>query len=365
MLCGLQDNGSFYNDGSAWWEVTGGDGMDNAIHPINDYVQITSYQYGNFFLSLDQGATRNALSFTGSGTGAWLSPVVFDPKSPDTIYFGLKNVYASYNAGATVNSLTTGALFPSGAISLAVAPSASNVLYAGDYTRIMKSTDWGHTWVNISAGLPTFAAKTFIAVDFNDPNKVYVTFSGYSAGTKVYMTTNGITWANISTGLPNVPVNCIAVDSSSPGALFAATDMGVFYRDNTVTSWALYNTGLPNVIVDDIDINYTNYKIRVATFGRGVWECKLKKPASTAIQQVTNATHEIQLYPNPAVHSWKLLFSNQTPQDYSVKVTDAAGHIVQSFRNKDFIDASGLAKGIYHIEITSGDIHETLKGVKY
>ncbi|MBC7554255.1 MAG: hypothetical protein H7257_09770, partial [Taibaiella sp.] len=37
MLAGLQDNGTFANDGSAWWEVTGGDGMDNAISPVNDY----------------------------------------------------------------------------------------------------------------------------------------------------------------------------------------------------------------------------------------------------------------------------------------------------------------------------------------
>ncbi|MBC7554220.1 MAG: T9SS type A sorting domain-containing protein, partial [Taibaiella sp.] len=353
-------------DGSAWWEVTGGDGMDNAISPVNDYVQVSSYQYGNFFLSLDRGSSFSAISFSGSGTGSWVSPVVFNPRNPDTIYFGLKNIYASYDAGATVNSLSTGSLFTGGAKALAVAQSDVSVLYAADNSRVMRTTDGGTTWVNISSGLPTFAAKTFIAVDYTDPMKVYVTTSGYSAANKVFMSTNGgTTWTNISAGLPNLPANCIAVDSTTPGALFVGTDMGMYYKDDTLTSWAPYSIGLPNVIVDDIDINYTNYKIRVATYGRGVWECKLRKDAPLAVTEVMKHISSVSLFPNPTVNSWKVVFSKQKPQEFSVRVMDAAGRTLQTHTNKEIVDASGLAKGIYYIEVTAGDMHESIKAVRY
>ncbi len=367
MLCGLQDNGTFSRDAAGnWREVTGGDGMDNAICPKNDNFQISAYQYGNFFLSSDGGVTFNGISYADANTGAWVSPVVYNPNSTDTIYFGLKNIEASYDGGSTIHSLTSGLMFTNGAISLAAAPSASNVLYAGDYSRIMRTTDYGTTWTNISSGLPSAAAKTFIAVDYKDANKVYVTMSGYLATYKVYMSSNGgATWTNISTGLPNVPVSCIAVDSSTPGALFVGTDMGVYYRDDSNPTWALYNTGLPNVIVDDLDINYTDYKVRAATFGRGLWEIGLKKPRPSAAEAISKAVPQIKVFPNPTAGAWKVVFPGQGPDKYTLTVMDVAGRVLHTQSNDNVVDAAGLAKGVYTIEISSGSMHESLKAVKY
>ncbi len=368
VLCGLQDNGTFQRDPALNWSwVTGGDGMDNAISPKDDNYQISSYQYGNFFISTDGGSTFNGITYADAGTGAWVTPVVYSPNSVDTVYFGLKNVEVSYDGGFTINSLTTGLMFTGGATSLAVAPSAPNVLYAGDYTRLQKSTDYGHTWTSIAAGIPSSVAKTFIAVDHRDPNTVYVTTSGYSAGNKVFKSIDGgSSWMNISAGLPNVPANCIASDSTTPGALFVGNDMGVYYRDNSDTTWTLYNTGLPNVIVDDLDINYKNYKIRAATYGRGLWEIGLKKekPIVNNLQDIAKANKLVSLYPNPATDAWKLVFNGQKPDKFSVKLMDITGKLIRSLANQDVVDAAGLAKGVYTIEISTGDVHESIKAVK-
>ena len=58
----------------------------------------------------------------------------------------------------------------------------------------------------------------------------------------------GKTWTNISGSLPNVPVNCIVYDDNngSPNdALYIGTDIGVFYRDNTLGDWVPFSTRLP------------------------------------------------------------------------------------------------------------------------
>ena len=370
MLCGVQDNGSFYHDGTNWLQSNAphGDGMDNAIHPLSDNEQITSFQYGNFFISHDQGGSYSAVGLpTGvAGTGAWVAPVAFNPRNADTIFFGMKKVYASYDGGASAVGLGAASVyFSAGAVYLAVAPSNPNIIYAGDYSRIMRTIDGGATWTTVSTGLPSSEAKTNIAVDPTDPMKIYATLSGYTSGIKVFKsTTGGAPWTPISTGIPNIPVNCIAVDSSVAGGLFIGTDMGVYYRDDANPTWTLYGAGLPNVIVDDIDINYTSYKIKVATYGRGVWEANLGKSPSTGIAQTTKTPGEISLYPNPAVNSWKVMFGKQKPASYSIRVMDIAGRVMHTQTNNEVIDASNLAKGVYNIEITAGSMHESIKAVK-
>ena len=369
MLCGVQDNGSFYHDGTDWWQsnAPSGDGMDNAIHPLSDQEKITSYQYGNFYISHNQGAFYSPVGLPSgiAGTGAWISPVVFNPRNADTIFFGMKKVYASYDGGASAVGLGTGSVyFSTGAITLAVAPSNPNIIYAGDYSHIIRTIDGGTTWTTVSAGLPG-GAKVGLAVDYNNPMKVYVTISGYVAGSKVFRTTTGgAPWTNISSGLPNLPANCVAVDSSQPGGLFVGTDMGVYYRDSADTVFTLYNTGLPNVIVDDLDINYTSYKVKAATYGRGVWECKLKKDPPNSIKEAADVALDIKLFPNPTTNSWKVVFGKAKPPAYSIRVRDVAGRLVRTQTNNDLIDATNLTKGVYTIEISSGIVHQTIKAVR-
>ncbi len=369
MLAGVQDNGSFYNDGTKWMQsaAPSGDGMDNAIHPLSEDIMVTSWQNGNFYVSNSHGLSYNPVSFPSgiAGSGTWTTPVALNPRNPDTMYFGFKTIYASYDAGATASALTSSTLFSGGATSLAVAPSDPNVVYACDYSRVIRSDDAGHTWTTITAGLPG-RAKTHIAVDYNDPMKVYVSISGYAPANKIYMSTNGgAAWTNLSTGLPNLPVNCVATDSSTPGALFIGTDMGVYYRDSAAPTWTLYNTGLPNVIVDDIDINYTNYMIRAATYGRGIWECRLKKdkPTPVSVNLVTKQSN-ISIFPNPSSETWKVVFSKDAPVDFMLKIMDATGKTLFTQANRETVDATALPKGNYFIEVSTGAIRQTLKAVK-
>ncbi len=371
ILCGLQDNNTLMYDGANWSAVIGGDGEACAIAPTDDMIQVGAYQNGNFYLSTSQGSFFSPLGIPGNNYAAWTAPVVFNPNSSDTIYFGMFGVYASYDQGNTfinltpADSFTDGTQKHPGVTCLAVAPSNARLLYAADEARIMKSTDGGDTWANVTGNLPVSSvAISHVTVDFKNQMRVFVTMSGYQAGDKVYVSnTGGTTWTNISYNLPNIPANCIAVDSSTKGALFVGTDMGLYYMDSSQNTWAKYSTGLPNVIVDDIDINYTNYKIRAATYGRGLWECDLPQK-SLAVPQIPSVANIVQLYPNPGTDSWNINFLKNKPQSYTVTVSDMAGRVLYQQAHPDKINILSFPRGIYLVDICVDGVHDHIKAVK-
>jgi len=369
ILCGLQDNGTLRYNGSNWTHVIYADGMDCAIYPKNDHYQIGSYQDGSFLSSTDQGNTFISLSITGYGP--WTSPIVFNPNSPDTIYFGLEGIYATYDQGSTfvnltpTNTFSIPGIFTPGATSIAISSSNTKVLYAANEANIILTTDGGITWNDVTGNLPSDSvAITHIAVDFKNPMRVFVTTSGYIAGQKVFVSnTGGTNWTNISKNLPNIPANCIAVDSSTKGALFVGTDMGIYYSDSSLNGWIKYSSGLPNVIVDDIDVNYTNYKIRAATYGRGLWECDLPR-GLLSVEQINPSPSDVSIYPNPTNKNWSIIFSNDRPSNYIIRVTNLTGQIVFKEQNPEYINASLFPPGLYFVDIYFADTHSYLKAIK-
>ena len=370
ILCGLQDNSTIMYDGTNWSSVVGGDGEACAISPTSDFIQIASYQEGNFYLSTSQGNYFQPLNLPGFGYAAWTAPVVINPNDPDSVYFGLFGVFQLSSASSVVNltptdSFTDGTQKHPGVTELVIAPSNTRVLYAANEGRIMRTTDAGATWTNVTGNLPVNqVAICRMAVDFNNANRVYVTMSGYQAGQKVFVSDiGGTTWNNISYNLPNLPTDCIAVDSTSNGALFVGTDMGIYYIDSTQTTWTKYSTGLPNVIVDDIDINYTNYKIRAATYGRGLWECDLPRK-NLGIHQMQYTTPALQLSPNPASSSWNINFTKNRPANYTITVTDITGKVVTQQQNIDKINILSYAAGVYIVDIAADNMHYHIKAIK-
>jgi photosystem II stability/assembly factor-like uncharacterized protein len=367
MLTGLQDNNTFihYTNGN-WTDICGGDGMTCLIFPQDDNYMLASYQFGTFYGSMDQGVTFSQLSGPPQ-TGYWTTPAAWSRTEPNTIFFGYKDIIATYDMGSTYVNLTTDTPFHHyGANAIAVAPSNPQFMYVSDFSHILRTSDGGSTWTDITFNLPSaFCAITRIAVDYTDPKLIYVSLSGYLGGRKVYaLTMGGTHWANVSGSLPNLPVNCIVTDSSAPGALYAGTDIGVYRKDSSNPIWTLYQTGLPNVIVDDLEINYTNRKIRAATYGRGVWECSLPARHNNAVVNLNASEPSASLYPNPAFEQWKIIFGKKFSGEFTVELTDISGRTIAVAHNTDIVDARNLQPGIYFIKIVSGSEHVELKAVK-
>jgi hypothetical protein len=329
---GTQDCASIrWNGGpGSLTQVYGGDGMQPLVDPLNTMNVFVCGQYGNLQKSTDAGAT---FSLASPGQCMWIAPYVMNPKNSQTMYIGAKaGVKKSLTGGVFMswNTVSTGSL--DSVTSLAVTRADTSVVYAAKLGKIVRSGNGGTGWTDITGTLPvTSAGITYITVSPTDKDKVWVTFSGYSAGNKVFFSSNGGTsWVNYSGTLPNVPVNCAVYVNGSNDALYIGTDFGVFQRDAGASDWTAYNTGLPNVIVNHLDIFYPALKLRAGTYGRGLWE--------TSIPGLTTGTrafdnlypHAVSVAPNPSggIFSVKVSLPNEEFDGLTIGLYDLLGKLV-------------------------------------
>lgn len=275
LITGHQDNGTNFMNGTAWDRVLGGDGMDCFIDWSTDNTMYGELYYGAFNRSDDGGQTWGGITNGLTGNAGWVTPWTQDPEDPNTLYAGYTQVFKSTDRGDNWSQLGTA---PSGStfVDIVVAPSDNMVIVAATPYNLVRTNDGGQTWLNVTAGLPTSSAMiTRVAISSYDANKMWVTFSGYAAAAKVFVTNNGgVTWSNISAGLPNLPVNCVAyMPGTSCDAVFVGCDVGVYAFNGS--TWIPYFNGLAHAPVFDIEIFKPTWKLRVATYGRGVWECDI------------------------------------------------------------------------------------------
>lgn len=279
---GAQDNGTDRVTGpNTATQVNGADGEDCLVDFTDDNIVFVSSQGGYFLKSTDGGATFNPLSASGCD---WTSPLVMDPTNHDVMYMGSNDVLKSIDNGNSWNG-SSGSFDGSCIYSLEVCAGSPAYVYAATFGNIYRSTNGGVNWTQITGSLPVSnAAITGIAISDADPDNVWVCFSGFSSGNKVFATNDGgASWANISGTLPNVPVNCIEYQNASNDLVYIGTDLGVFYTDGSLNDWNPYNTGLPNVIVDELEIHYPTSKLRAATYGRSIWESDLQQSTLAAL----------------------------------------------------------------------------------
>jgi len=278
VIAGAQDNGTHLRQPNAVWDrVAGGDGMDCAIDPNNPSIMYSSVYYGDFQKSVNGGNNFGAsFNLPPAGTGNWVTPFAIDPTNGQVLYAGFDGVWKSTNGGVSFSNVS-GSLNGSNLDGVYVSPANTQHVFALDGADLFRSTNGAQTFTSLGGALPGSQSITGITTHPFDPNRIWVSMSGYSGSFKVYYSANaGQTWTNLSVGLPNVPANCIihSGDTIRDG-VYVGTDVGVFYRDNQLNAWIPFMSGLPNVIVNELEIQPISLKIRAGTYGRGVWESPL------------------------------------------------------------------------------------------
>jgi hypothetical protein len=320
---GTQDNGSQnFQGGTAWVDNSlCGDGASTAVDlqvPSTVYIGCaTGFQVNASYQNGAIGSFNPAVNgILTTDSSSFIPPLAVDPSSANVVYFGTTKVYQSVDAANTwipISSdlVNTSQFYLS---ALAVAPGNSKVVYAGsDRGQVFVSTNVGQGSASFSQtqqGILPPRAVSAVAVDPNDTTgaTAYVAFSGFSfvstalgvndpVGHIFKTTDSGNTWTDVScsvsgtancstpaaSDLPNIPVNDVVVDPDVPGAIYAATDLGVYAGNCAATpcTWSVLGTGLPRVAVLSLRLHEASRTLRAATHGRGAWDIVLNNFAFT------------------------------------------------------------------------------------
>lgn len=282
ITAGLQDNGSLLSNATTVWSgLSGGDGGFTAIHPTNPSIIYTEAQWGPAIYRRDaSGSSLHIGGISLTDRASFIPPLVMDPVTPTTLYFGSHRLYRTIDEARTwtpiSGDLTKGT---GGIMAIAIAPSDPRTIYVGTGDgNVQVSRDAGATFT-LSTGLPLRTVTDF-AVDRTDPTRALVTFSGSGSG-HVYLTTDaGATWTNITNNLTDTPVNAVVMIPDGPNHFFVGGDVGVFESTDAGATWTRTPGGLPNVVVHDIHFNVGTQQLMAATYGRGLFYYSLAVPGA-------------------------------------------------------------------------------------
>lgn len=369
---GTQDNGTIRTlTGSQtdWELIYGGDGFVVLIDPSDPSYVYAEFQYGGLSRSTNGGSTFGTAT-SGISFGDrfnWKCPLIMDPNTPSTLYFGTNRLYRSTDRASSWTAISDdltkgdepGNLAYNTLTTIAVSRLDPDVLWTGaDDGSIHFSDDGGTNWNKIDAGLPE-RWVTNIEADPNSANGAIISLSGFrwhEEEAHIYRTTDrGLTWEPLMEGLPNLPVNDVLFDPADPDRIFAATDAGVYTSSDAGSHWQNLYEGLPSVVVTDLAFDGLEQRLVAATYGRGMYKLTLADLPSV-VETATDPEIRWTSGPNPSTGLLKLdLSESHLTEGVAVYLVNASGQR-QLLGNgvtacSTQFDLSHLPQGIYHIQL--------------
>jgi photosystem II stability/assembly factor-like uncharacterized protein len=167
----------------------------------------------------------------------------------------------------------------SNVVSLDESPLLEGLLYAGTDDGLLQVTeDAGKNWRKVEQfpGVPQWTYVTDVFASPRDADTVFVTLNNWQRGDyKPYIvksTDRGKTWGNITGNLPEKhDVWSIVQDHINGNLLFAGTEFGLFASFDGGKQWIQLKGGLPVIQVRDMTVQKRENDLVLATFGRGFY----------------------------------------------------------------------------------------------
>jgi len=204
------------------------------------------------------------------------------------------------------------------------------------------TTDGGASWtdINLVAAVPGY--QGFVTnVHWQNNQTLWITSVAQAAGSvrviKATIANPGDSWSTATftprqAGLPDVPVTRVLVDprDATGNTVYAATHVGIYITSDGGVNWAPYGVGLPTVRVNDIYMPPDGGYIRIATYGRGVWELPQIELVGTTLSDDVASCDRDGVLDNGELGSLKVTLANQGPNNVNqvaMTVTSSNPHV--------------------------------------
>ncbi|MFN8010567.1 MAG: hypothetical protein U0P81_04105 [Holophagaceae bacterium] len=290
---GLAASGFFPEAVQANGDSLAGDGFGTVIHPLDGDLMLGVEQYNFTFRSADGGATwalsQSGLPSPGDGSiWPFLSRLVLGLADPsgNTVYTpGRNGVWKSTNFGLSWSAVPMNGYGGQIIRNMAAARTEAGTLCIVTNTVPGYVTSNGGASWTVLGNLPNGGGALSGAwFDTTRADTLYLASAALSAtANHLWKSVNrGQTWTALDTasnGFPfGLPVWVVQNAPWDRDELFAGTDLGLYRSTDGGASWSRYGTGLPLVGVRDLYVDPARQFLRVATWGRGLWELSLAPP---------------------------------------------------------------------------------------
>ncbi len=279
---GLQDNGGFGYSNTNWNQYHGGDGMDCAVDPNNPNTYYGFSQFGGSLNVTHNGGVSGQGVVAAPEQGNWITPMFMN--NDGMLFAGFSKLY--FLSPINTWQALTSNIFGGRLNHIEIAPSNVNLIFVSRYSSLYKSTNKGLSFTQVYSASNNISS---IEINNDDENIVYLTTSSGEDGQVLKSTDGGTTFTNITGNLPSESKLIIKHVPHNPNNdLYVGTSLGVYHINDTMTNWETYSNNLANVPVCDLEINYNDAKIIAGTYGRGVWQSDIEiVPPSDDIQLVS------------------------------------------------------------------------------
>jgi photosystem II stability/assembly factor-like uncharacterized protein len=203
--------------------------------------------------------------------------------------------------GSVALNVSTTAL--SNAVAIDESPVLEGLIYVGTDDGLLQVTeDGGKNWRRIETfpGVPKWTYVSDVHASPRDANTVFVTLNNWQRGDYkpfiVKSTDRGRTFTNITGNLGGrYNVWTIAQDFINPDLLFTGTEFGLFVSVDGGRAWTQIKGGLPITQVRDLTLHKRESDLVMATFGRGFYVLD----DYSALREITPATltERVRLFP--------------------------------------------------------------------
>ena len=367
VIGGLQDNGTRLrtDNGTIHNQVIGGDGMGAAYSQANTNTVLGSSQGSGIRTNLSNTppevfqnwAARGALA-DSAGAG-FFTAVIPAPASLDAtgrVFFHFTNSRVWRTNDGGLNFILIGSAtapvspglpptrrFRSSPYNLGVSPTDLNriaVGAAGGFLDI--TTDGGATWTDIDLITKAPGYLGFVTnVTWQDNKNLWITSVAQAPGAvrviKGSIANETDSWSTatftaMQSGLPDLPITRVLFDprDATRSKIFAATHVGVYSTTNGGASWEPHGFGLPTVRVNDIYMPPDGGFVRIATYGRGIWELPQIEFVSASLRDDDRSCDRDGVLDNGETGSLKITLKNQGGNIVpfvKVKVTSSNPHV--------------------------------------